>query len=118
MWYAIIVVLLFVFLGVSMYAHRTVKEGMTTPPDMLQLLTKNNNTLLDELNIVKYRGKYEDLVIHLEDWANLQMLKLVVDGKLGTVTLDPSVVEQFNSLCNFKTNLNDTMKFLDKTKLQ
>jgi hypothetical protein len=117
MWYAIVLIL-FVFFGVSMYASRSMKatEGFTTgktPPDMVALLTKSNNELADTLNVSKYRSNYEDLVIHLEEWANLQMLDLVVKGKLGTVSLDSTAVEHFNSLSDFKTKLNGVIKFLD-----
>ena len=104
-----------------MYSRSKTKEGFKSgeaPADMLQLLTKQNSTLQDELNILKYRSKYEDLIIHMEDWAHLQMVKLLLDKKLGTVDLDTSVVEQFNSLREFKDNLNELIKFLDKTNLQ
>ena len=118
MWYAVFIILV-LFIGLSMYASRLkAKEGFTTgktPPDMVALLTKSNNELADTLNILKYRSNYEDLVINLEEWANLQMLDLVVKGKLGTVSLDSTVVEQFNSLSEFKTKLNDVIKFLDNT---
>ena len=117
MWYVIIIIVLFI--GLSIYASRIkAREGFTTgktPPDIVALLTKSNNELADTLNILKYRSNYEDLVINLEEWANLQMLNLVVQGKLGTVSLDPTTIEHFNSLSEFKMKLNDVIKFLDTT---
>jgi hypothetical protein len=94
------------------------REGFSannTPIEMATLLQKNNNQLADALNISKYRNNYEDLVIHLDEWADLQMIDCIVKGKLGTVELNATAVEQFNALAQFKTNLNSAMKFLDNT---
>lgn len=118
MWYPIIIVVV-LFLGATIYASRSqAKEGFTannTPPDRVEMVKKTNNEIADTLNIAKYRKDYENLVIDLEEWANLRMLDLIVAEQNEGKAVNVKTVENLNQLSLFKTNLNGVMKFLDTT---
>ena len=69
------------------------------------------------LNKVKYRSKYEDIIVELETWTTDTQLQLLASGKIGVGTIDESIegVRQFNELKTFKANLTDLMNNLDAT---
>jgi hypothetical protein len=86
-----------------------------TPKDITEKIKVTNNDLSDNLNKIKYRNDYENIIVESEKWANESQLQLLVDGKIGVDTLDASIehVRRFNDLKTFKTNLNDLINVLD-----
>ena len=86
-----------------------------TPKDITSKIKVTNNDLADNLNKIKYRNDYEDIIVESEKWASESQLQLLVDGKIGVESLDDSIesVRRFNDLKTFKTNLNDLINVLD-----
>jgi hypothetical protein len=71
--------------------------------------------LQDELLISKYRKEYESVLINLDDYLGLLMLKqaLHVDTS-GDVRTNMEAVHRINALKEARDTLNTTMSFLDK----
>jgi hypothetical protein len=65
--------------------------------------------LQDELLISKYRSDYEDILINMENYVNLLILKNVVNLNPETA----ADVQAINNLQNLITALNSSMKYID-----
>jgi hypothetical protein len=77
--------------------------------DIKELVTKKQDVLL----IGKYRRDYENAIINVSDLVDTLMLEQV----MSIDTNNPyKSLEQLNILQNAKQSLDDTMKFLDKSK--
>jgi hypothetical protein len=68
----------------------------------------------DELLISKYKKKYEDVIIDLDDYIGYLMIKQVINMKLGDMVSNIQDIENLNVLKNSKDSLNAAMVFLDK----
>lgn len=110
--YIIVFILLFI-----LFLFRKNREGFTsenTPDAILASIKSANNQLTDTLLISKYKSSYEDLIIALDDWANMNMINILINGKVGTSILDMESITQYNALADFKKKLNDSMTYIDK----
>lgn len=74
-------------------------------------LLENITKLKDELNIGVYRQKYEDIILHLDDWTHLFMVKSILLAQSPEQALP---IIAFGSLA--RNGLNDVLKFIDKQK--
>jgi hypothetical protein len=77
-----------------------------------------NKVSEDHLFIEKYRSDYEDLIIHLEETTNLDMMRLIKEhgnnieqGK--TVDEQMKTIKKINELNQLKESLNSSMKYID-----
>ena len=79
------------------------------------------NKTIEQMNLVKYRKNWEDLIVAMEDRissVSLQSLPVLAemikkdpnDGKLGTV------IDRLNILNKFRETLKDNMRYLDGLK--
>jgi hypothetical protein len=117
---AVVGILLFLFVCVlwTKYAKAKV-EGFTsgkTPTDIVQKIKTTNNDLADNLNKIKYRSSYEDIIMESETWATDTQLQLLSGGNIGVENIDECIkhVQQFNDLKTFKLNLTDLLNSLDE----
>jgi len=88
-------------------------ESGKTPKDVASKIDSEASALKDKLNISTYRASYEDMLVNMDEWANLCLLDLA-NGADGSTKTMLQVARDFNELCTFKTNLNVAMTFLDK----
>ena len=88
-------------------------------------ITAQNNKLQDILALDKYRTDYENLIIALEDYANVMMFAKVVGigAKVSTLSNGQPVtngiiedLEKANKLKEFISTLNASMSYIDKSK--
>ena len=88
-------------------------------------ITAQNNKLQDILALDKYRTDYENLIIALEDYANVMMFAKVVGigAKVSTLSNGQPVtngiiedMENANKLKEFISTLNASMIYIDKSK--
>jgi len=88
-------------------------------------ITAQNNKLQDILALDKYRTDYENLIIALEDYANVMMVAKVVGigAKVSTLSNGQPVtngiiedMEKANKLKEFISTLNASMSYIDKSK--
>ena len=88
-------------------------------------ITAQNNKLQDILALDKYRTDYENLIIALEDYANVMMFAKVVGigAKVSTLSNGQPVtngiiedMEKANKLKEFISTLNASMIYIDKSK--
>lgn len=88
-------------------------------------ITAQNNKLQDILALDKYRTDYENLIIALEDYANVMMFTKVVGigAKVSTLSNGQPVtngiiedMEKANKLKEFISTLNASMSYIDKSK--
>jgi hypothetical protein len=71
--------------------------------------------LQDSLLISKYRTDYENVVINMEDYLNILMLKQVLNiDTTKDAQANMSSLEALNTISNAKKSLNETMVFIDK----
>ena len=88
-------------------------------------ITAQNNKLQDILALDKYRTDYENLIIALDDYANVMMFAKVVGigAKVSTLSNGQPVtngiiedMEKANKLKEFISTLNASMSYIDKSK--
>jgi hypothetical protein len=71
--------------------------------------------LQDELLIAKYRKDYESVIINLDDYVGMLMIKQSLNMKLdGDIKTNIESINNLNILKNSKDSLNYAMTFLDK----
>ena len=69
----------------------------------------------DSLLISKYRKDYENVIINMDDYLNMLMLKTVLNIDTNSdVKTQLSSLTNLNTLSTAKKSLNETMIFLDK----
>lgn len=73
--------------------------------------------LQDLLLTSKYRNDYEDIILSLDDYMNLMMLKalLNMDPSSGDDEKNMNHIDRLNKLNGAKKALETTMKYLDST---
>jgi|TARA_B100001057_G_C22562558_1_gene837895 hypothetical protein len=89
----------------------------TSPASIRQNISDQITELSDYLAIYSYKNNYEDLIIELDKWCDLQLLSILIKGKIGAESYSSEAgtdIRSYNSLIDFKANLNKTMAFLDK----
>ena len=88
-------------------------------------ITAQNNKLQDVLALDKYRTDYENLIIALDDYANVMMFAQVlgVGAKVSKLSNGEPVtngiiedMEKANKLKEFISTLNASMIYIDKSK--
>uniref|UniRef100_A0A6C0E2L2 Uncharacterized protein n=1 Tax=viral metagenome TaxID=1070528 RepID=A0A6C0E2L2_9ZZZZ len=71
--------------------------------------------LQDSLLISKYRTDYENVIINMDDYLSMSMLKLVLDmDNSADVMSNIATLTAINTLSQAKKTLNETMAFIDK----
>ena len=71
--------------------------------------------LQDELLISKYRKEYESVIINMDDYVSMLMIKLTLNMKVNdnNSKANIEILNNLNTLKNAKDSLNVTMKYLD-----
>lgn len=70
----------------------------------------------DEHLIPKYKKEYENIIINMDDYLNMLMLKQVLNLNLNSADNKPNIdsINKIATLKSAKDALNDVMKFVDK----
>jgi hypothetical protein len=72
----------------------------------------------DELLVGQYKADYENVIIELDNYCDVQMLKCLLDVKVGTNGPTSNQIGQALQTLTFykngRTALNDVMTFIDK----
>lgn len=119
--------LIFFIIGLGMNILNTntkKREGLTNQGSNGEAGNANNFAatikaqtviLQDSLLIAKYRTDYENVIINMDDYINMLILKqlLNIDTTKDAQT-NISNLEALNTLSTAKKNLNDIMVFVDK----
>ena len=103
----------------SMMEGLSNKDSQSQPINVTVGKVENINKVSeDHLFIEKYRSDYEDLIIHLEETTNLDMMRLIKQhgnnieqGK--TVDEQMKTIKKINELSQLKESLNSSMKYID-----
>ena len=103
----------------SMIEGLSNKDSQAQPINVTVGKVENINKVSeDHLFIEKYRSDYEDLIIHLEETTNLDMMRLIKEhgnnieqGK--TVDEQMKTIKKINELSQLKESLNSSMKYID-----
>ena len=97
------------------------KDGeIVLPEHNNQELVQRNEQLRHELYLSddekKYKKDYEDIILNLEEWADLETIKIITDQKCckGDLNKNEKVVKQVNDLKTFKDSIEKTMTYLDR----
>tara|TARA_B100000073_G_C23712997_1_gene564882 strand:- start:1166 stop:1486 length:321 start_codon:yes stop_codon:yes gene_type:complete len=70
--------------------------------------------LQDELHISKYKSEYENILVQMDDYINLLMLKRILNINMQKKNGDISDFEDLNVLRGAKESLNDIVEYIDK----
>lgn len=71
--------------------------------------------LQDSLLISKYRADYENVIINMDDYLSISMLKVVLNmDPAADVKTNAESLALINTLSTAKKSLNETMTFVDK----
>lgn len=125
----IVIILLFVMVRAA-FSESSLIEGLTndtsdstssrpTPDVMVEPLKKRNEELRHHLRLDtdddKYQTHYEDIIIHQEEWCNLEILKAISDEKHSSTNSKKhmALVERVNKLQEYKKSLEESMRFVD-----
>ena len=98
---------------------KSLKKKYANPTKSKESLIQRNEDLKHELYFNdedgKYKSDYEDIIIHLDEWADLETIKIITDQKCckGDLNRNSKIVKQVNDLKSFKASLENSMKFLD-----
>jgi hypothetical protein len=127
MYIGLISLVLFLFFIISrVFTFQTsMMEGLSNKDSQAQPINVTvgkveniNKVSEDHLFIEKYRSDYEDLIIHLEETTNLDMMRLIKEhgnnieqGK--TVDEQMKTIKKINELNQLKESLNSSMKYID-----
>lgn len=126
----IIVCFFIIYMVVKMFHLQTsVIEGLTNQDTTINSTTGEAGTatsyaasvkaqvvkLQDELLISKYRKDYESVIINLDDYIGMLMIKQSLNMKIdGDIKSNIEAINNLNILKNSKDSLNYAMTFLDK----
>ena len=122
-----VVIVLILFVGYKMINyHSNVIEGLTdssdssdtkTNPQKLAAPIKETITKIEDAILIdKYRSDYENIIIDLEEWANMELIQMLGSGLVKTDSgADSNIanIRKMNDLNTFKSTLDSAMKFLD-----
>lgn len=126
----IIVCFFIIYMVVKMFhLQASVIEGLTNQDTTINSTTGEAGTatsyaasvkaqvvkLQDELLISKYRKDYESVIINLDDYIGMLMIKQSLNMKIdGDIKSNIEAINNLNILKNSKDSLNYAMTFLDK----
>ncbi len=88
-------------------------ESGSTPKDVASKVDVATKTLAGRVDVKTYRNSYEETIMSLDDAADLTMIDLLTTAD-GTQKGMLKLAQEFNSIADFKRNLNAAMTFLDK----
>ena len=111
------IVLLFVLMAAVLWTRDRVKinvealenKSSITPKEAVVKIEKMVNNVKGPLNLPDNHDTIQDIILQYDSWAGFQMLQILTDPDNMVKNLD-----QFNSLCTFKANLNVALGVLDK----
>jgi len=104
----------------------TIKEGLenaTSPSNgeagnaasYAAALKAKTVQLQDTLLVSKYRSDYENVIINMDDYLSMSMLKLILDmDNSNDIKTNITTLTAINTLSEAKKSLNETMAFIDK----
>ena len=78
--------------------------------DMVSKVSNKRDAVKGPLNLADHHDKYQDIILDYEQWAGFKQLQILAD-----VDNIEKNIATFNSLCDFRKNLNNTLSFLDKS---
>lgn len=79
-------------------------------------IKSTTNDILEHLMIPTYRNKYESIILNLNDYANAEMLNVVLNGIDENKNVDyGDLLIKIGTLQTGKNALNDILKFMDDT---
>ena len=111
------IVLLFVLMAAVLWTRDRVKinveplenKSSITPKEAVVKIEKMVNNVKGPLNLPDNHDTMQDIILQYDSWVGFQMLQILSDPDNIVKNL-----ENFNSLCAFKANLNVALGVLDK----
>ena len=116
-WSTLVIILLCILMASVLYARQHVNirieplenQSKMSPSDAVTKVTNMRDAVKGPLNLADNHDKYQDMILDYDQWAGFQQLQLLGDPS----NIDKNIT-MFNSLSDFRTNLNTTLQFLDK----
>jgi hypothetical protein len=70
---------------------------------------------MEHLILSKYRSNYEKIILNLHDYANAEMLNIVLNGVNTSSEADHiELIKNIGNIQQGKEALNEILKFMDK----
>jgi len=121
-------ILLAIYLVFKYYNFGSVKEGLegdsttTTSTNGIasnaqtydNTLQQKNNTFKDTLNIATYRQNYEDIILHLDELIQYNLLNNILTTDMSKENAITTTAYYLSYHSGARTALNNLLKFVDK----
>ena len=116
-WSTLVIILLCVLMASVLWTRERVhiriepleNKSKVSPSDAVTKVGNLRDGVKGPLNLADNHDKYQDMILDYDQWAGFQQLQLLGDPS----NIDKNIT-MFNSLSDFRTNLNTTLQFLDK----
>ena len=116
-WSTLVIILLCILMASVLWARQRVNirieplenQSKMSPSDAVAKVGNMRDAVKGPLNLADNHDKYQDMILDYDQWAGFQQLQLLGDP----ANIDKNIT-MFNSLSDFRTNLNTTLQFLDK----
>jgi len=82
------------------------------PDDRNKTIESQVKVATDDLNAAKYHADYDDMMVNLEKWAQMERLKILVSVDMTSPKEMMNSVKSVNELSVFLDNLDNASKFL------
>jgi hypothetical protein len=122
----LIIAFVIIYLGMNILnIKKNVREGLTNQDspngeagnaaNFAAAIKAQTVILQDSLLIPKYRADYENVIINMEDYLNMLMLKQILNiDTTKDAQTNITNLSALNTISTAKNSLNEAMTFLDK----
>lgn len=109
--FAIVIVVSLLYTNANIGNVEGFVEGKA-PDDRNKKIESLNKQTKDELAVATYHADYDDMMVNLEKWAQLERLKVLVSADMTSPKEMINSVKAVNDLSVFLDNLENASKFL------
>ena len=108
---AIVIVVSLLYANANASKVEGFKAG-NAPDDRNKKIESQVKELKDDLNAAEYHADYDDMMVNLEKWAQMERLKVLVSADMTNPKEMMNSVKSVNDLSLFLDNLEHASKFL------
>tara|TARA_Y100000816_G_C26037970_1_gene543538 strand:+ start:500 stop:874 length:375 start_codon:yes stop_codon:yes gene_type:complete len=110
-----IIILLLIMTNVIKLDNFLTSQESFENKDVNDNIKFKNEKISEDLDLSKKSSYFNNLIFNLDEQASLKMLSIIKNNPdiLNNDSLNTDLLNKFNSIAEFKKNLNMSSKFLD-----
>ena len=110
-----IIILLLIMTNVIKLDNFLTSQESFENKDVNDNIKFKNEKISEDLDVSKKSSYFNNLIFNLDEQASLKMLSIIKNNPdiLNNDSLNTDLLNKFNSIAEFKKNLNMSSKFLD-----